>query len=147
MLDLGNVALRSSGRVKLEWYETRLDIFLNRPFGEFGLYLRSRTIAFGIAAKRQVGIRTGELMSSIFQQKHEKTPYGQMIKVGSRLPYAYYHHEGTMPHIIRGRRINSRRRRTLRFTRGGVVVFRRAVMHPGTRPNRYLSDNLFIYIA
>lgn len=141
------LGLRSSGRININWYEPRLDLFLNQPFGEFGLHLKSRKIDFIIAAKRQVGVRTGELQSSIMTLKHEKTPYGQLIRVGSRLKYAYYHHEGTAPHIIRGRRVNATRRRVLRFVRGGTVVFRHSVAHPGTRPNRFLSDNLPIFVV
>lgn len=41
---------------------------------------------------------------------------------------------GTRPH-----RIEARRGRALRFQAGGETLFRRAVNHPGTRPDPYLD--------
>ena len=71
---------------------------------------------------------------------HDRAPYGQVMKVGSDVRHALWHHEGTRPHPIVGRRV-------LRFVKNGKVVFAHKVMHPGTRPNRYLSDNLRIFVA
>jgi hypothetical protein len=52
---------------------------------------------------------------------------------------AFYHHEGTRPHVIR-----PRRRKALRFlsSRAGGIVFARRVFHPGTRANPFLRDAL-----
>lgn len=64
---------------------------------------------------------------------------GLVARVGSDAPTALLHHEGTRPHEI-----VPRTARVLRFhwPKAGRVVYLRRVQHPGTRPNRYLTDNL-----
>jgi len=42
---------------------------------------------------------------------------------------------GTRPHIIRARRAQA-----LRFVVSGVVLFRKWVRHPGTRPTHFLTE-------
>lgn len=74
---------------------------------------------------------------------------GPAVLVGSEHPIAYLHHEGTRPHVIRPRRA-----KTLRFAvsggsaifapGGGFIVFAREVHHPGTAPNRYLTDAMSV---
>lgn len=59
------------------------------------------------------------------------------VLVGSDVPYAIFVHEGTRPHVIRPRRA-----RVLVFYVGNQKVVARSVNHPGTKPNRYLTDNL-----
>ena len=61
------------------------------------------------------------------------------VLVGSDLPYALYHHEGTRPHTIRARRS---RRLVFFWPKAARVMFLPRVRHPGTRPNRYLTDAL-----
>lgn len=134
-------------RIKFEPYEIALTYYLNEPRGQVGRYLYDKSITFITAAQRQVGVRTGELRSSITIHQKSRTKTGQTWKIGSYMPYAAMHHEGTRPHMIQGKRVNQYRRRVLRFSQGGTVVFAHRVMHPGTRPNRYLSDNLRIFIA
>lgn len=117
-------------RAYFEWY-------LNSPQGPVGQYLLRRAYILIAAARRQVGVRTGALRSSIHVMKRMRAVRGQYVEVGSKLPYARLHHEGTQPH-----QITPRNNRVLRFQgRRGVVVVP-TVQHPGTRPNRYLSDNL-----
>lgn len=60
------------------------------------------------------------------------------MRVIAQKPYAYFLHEGTPPHEIRPRRVSA-----LRFysQRAAGFVFARVVHHPGTKPNRYLSDS------
>lgn len=55
--------------------------------------------------------------------------------VVNRAKYAAAVHDGTGPHIIR-----ARRKRALRFTVGGQVVFARSVRHPGTRGRPWLME-------
>ena len=113
-----------------------LDDMLNSPRGMVGKYLRGKGLAIKAAAKGQVGFKTGALRASI-HMRHSRDVRGQYIKIGSPLSYARAHHEGTRPHLIL-----PKTRRSLRFFTDGFMVFAHMVRHPGTRPNRYLTDNL-----
>jgi Bacteriophage protein of unknown function (DUF646). len=90
------------------------------------------------AARAQVGKDTGELARSIH---YNIKRWGGLpeVEVGSEHPIAYIHHEGTRPHAIRARNAQF-----LRFSAKGRVVYDRTVMHPGTKPNRFLTDNLYL---
>jgi len=116
--------------------EPILDRYLNAPRGEVGKYLRRRGLLILAAAKAQVGVRTGALRASI-HMRHLRDTRGQFVRIGSPLPYARAHHEGTRPHLIRPRTAQ-----ILVFRTRGQVVYTHLVRHPGTRPNRYLTDNL-----
>lgn len=122
-------------------YKPVLDYELKQPQGMVGRHLHARGRAIQTAARAQVGVRTGALKASIAVSQ-ERAIGGQIVKVGSTLPYALMHHEGTRPHVI-----THNRGGMLRFTRGTRIVYTREVMHPGTRPNRYLSDNLYLALA
>ena len=113
-------------------------MMLKSPVGEVGRFLAGRARLIVIGAKRQVGKKTRKLQQSI-HSRQSRTAYGQMVWIGSEVEYALAHHEGTKPHLI-----TPNRAQVLRFTRGSSVVFAHAVMHPGTKANRYLSDNLRI---
>ena len=115
-----------------------LDFLLNDPYGPVGRYLFARGRIVMAAAKNQVGVNTGRLKSSI-HIRQERAPFGQQIRIGSPLSYALMHHEGTRPHII-----TPNRAQVLRFSSGGRIIYTHAVKHPGTRPNRYLTDNLYL---
>lgn len=116
--------------------EKALDDMLNSPRGMVGRYLRGRGLAIKAAAKGQVGFKTGALRASI-HMRHSRDARGQYVKIGSPLSYAQAHHEGTKPHLI-----TPKTRGALRFFTDGFMVFAHKVRHPGTRPNRYLTDNL-----
>jgi hypothetical protein len=100
------------------------------------------------AAKRQVrlghvhgGGGHGNLRDSIVKRLQTSTGGTGMpvVVVGSSHPIALIHHEGTRAHMIR-----PSRRKALRWpgaTQSGWV-FAKYVHHPGTRPNRYLTDNI-----
>jgi hypothetical protein len=109
---------------------------LKSPSGHVGRYLTKKAIIVTAKAKSQAGIKTGALKRSI-SWNYGVNAAGPYVRIGSPLSYAYLHHEGTAPHIIR-----PRQRRYLKFTSKGSIVFSRRVRHPGTRPNRYLTDNL-----
>jgi len=115
-----------------------MDHLLNDPYGPVGRYLFARGRAIMAGAKNQVGVKTGRLKASI-HMRQERAPFGQVLRVGSPLSYALMHHEGTRPHII-----TPDRAKVLRFTSGGRVIYTHAVKHPGTRPNRYLTDHLHL---
>lgn len=113
-----------------------LRTLLISPRGMVGLHLRKIGRRLKASAKRQVGVRTGALRSSI-HMRHFRDPRGQYIRVGSSLNYARLHHEGTRPHLIL-----PRKRAILKFYSRGQIVRTQMVRHPGTKPNRYLTDNL-----
>ena len=108
----------------------------NNPDGMVGKYLAKKGRRLEVLAKAQAGVRTGALRASI-HMRHARDPRGQYVMVGSRLNYALMHHEGTKPHLIVA---NSAK--VLRFVKGSSIVYAHSVMHPGTKANRYLSDNL-----
>jgi hypothetical protein len=66
-----------------------------------------------------------------------------VVTVGSEDPIALLHHEGTRPHVI-----VPRNAAYLVFwsDRAGRVIYTKRVMHPGTKPNRYLTDNLHLAV-
>jgi hypothetical protein len=117
-----------------------MDYMLNNPGGMVGRYIFMKGVQIMMAAKRQVGVSTGRLMQSI-HVRHLRDSRGQFVRVGSDVSYAAIHHEGARPHIIVANRAQA-----LRFSSGGRIVYTRKVNHPGTRPNRYLSDNLYIAV-
>lgn len=119
---------------KVTFYEPVLDRYLNQPGGEVGRYLEGKGRQILVLAKSQAGLRTGALRSSI-HMRHSKDPKGQYIKIGSSLPYALMHHEGTKPHMI-----YPRKAKQLRFVKRGQVIYASAVRHPGTKANKYLTD-------
>ena len=112
------------------------DFAFNNPRGYVGLHLRRLGSRILAAARSQVGVRTGALRASL-HMRHFRDPRGQYVRIGSSRKYAYLHHEGTRPHLIL-----PKKRQVLRFYSRGQVVVTHMVRHPGTRPNRYLSDNL-----
>lgn len=85
-------------------------------------------------ARELVGVKTGNLKSTIVKRV---TPGhgGLVVLVGSSLPYARFHHDGTKPHVIRPRNPDG----VLAFEVGGETRFARFVNHPGTRPNPFLT--------
>ena len=122
---------------RIIWDYAELDYLLNQRIGPVGQDLQARADRVKWAAKAQAGIRTGALKLSI-HTNYERTAMGPKILVGSPLPYALAHHEGTRAHII-----FPKSERVLRFRgKGGVIVHADSVLHPGTKPNRYLTDNL-----
>lgn len=120
----------------IDWYKQPLDQLLVSPDGDVGRYLAYKGKLIEAAAKAQVGRKTGALRASIHMRHKRNTRY-QYIEVGSRLKYARMHHEGTKPHLI-----YPQKKTVLRFFSKGQIVHTHLVRHPGTRPNRYLSDQL-----
>jgi hypothetical protein len=119
--------------------EKPLDTLLNSPNGDVGMYMKKRTKIFIMLAKAQAHVRTGMLRKRI-SADHTRLVSGQKIVVTAAVGYALMHHEGTRPHVIMGHQ-----GRRMRFVSGGKVHYATRVMHPGTRPNRFLSDNLRVY--
>lgn len=98
-------------------------------------------------AKRRVGV------SQPVPGERRKRPHGQLrdtivkrvvtqgddvvVQVGSSDPIALLHHEGTPPHAIHGNPLL-----VFFWPRVGRVVAFPRVNHPGTKPNRYLTEAL-----
>lgn len=103
--------------------------------GDTRRMLDARMTPVQVAAVRQVGKRTGKLARQTVKTAGVDGR-SAWARVGGG-DVSLLHHEGTRPHII-----TPSRRRTLRFVVGSRTVFATRVRHPGTRPNRYLADNL-----
>ena len=121
---------------KLELNQRALDFLINSPRGPVGIYLYRKALQIKTMARGQVGVDTGALKKSIHIRRG-RTGVGQYVEIGSNLRHAYMHHEGTRPHVILPKTA-----KMLRFSAGGRMVYTRKVSHPGTRANRYLSDQL-----
>jgi hypothetical protein len=128
----------SFGTTRIVFRKTTLDFTLNSPYGPVGRHMFVRGRAIVGAAKAQVGVDTGRLKNSI-SMSQSRAVYGQSMTIGSPLRYALAHHEGTRPHII-----TPDRAQVLRFSSRGRIVYARSVRHPGTKPNKFLADNLYL---
>ena len=124
-----------------------LDSILSSPNGDAVRLMMRRAEYLQNAAKGQIrlghihgGGGHGNLRDSINKRIMTSVTGGMPIAVvGSSHPIALIHHEGTRPHMIR-----PRYRKALRFpgfTKSGWV-FSKWARHPGTAPNRYLTDNI-----
>ena len=125
-------------------YEAELKKFLNTDYKKDAVtlwkYLEKRNMKALIGARRQVGVKTGALQRNI-RSYHLGNATGQYAGLIADKPYALMHHEGTKPHIIRPANPGG----TLVFRKGSRVISTREVRHPGTKPNRYLSNQLIHY--
>ena len=106
------------------------------PRGMVGDYLRKVGAKLRILAAAQAGVKTG-LTRAMMNYKLTSSGRGLAVLVGSDSRVALMHHEGTSPHTILPRHA-----KTLRFYSHGRIVYAKVVHHPGTKPNRYLTDNL-----
>lgn len=126
--------------VKLVLYKPVLKFEMTNQAGMVGrhLYVIANRVLRG--AKRQVGIQTGALRKSL-HIKYQIVGGVPSVKIGSDLSYAHMHHDGTAPHTIEPKNGG-----VLVFNKGSRVIRTTAVRHPGTKANRYLSDQLRIHI-
>jgi hypothetical protein len=124
--------------IEIVFRPAALDNLLHEPSGTVGRHLAAVGRRIVAAAKQQVGVDTGRLKNSI-HMRHVRAGVGQFIEVGSPVKHALVHHEGSRPHLI-----VPNRAQVLRFTSGSRVIYTHTVRHPGTRPNRYLTDNLYL---
>lgn len=101
-----------------------------------GRYFRQKGILLESLAKQQVGKKSRALQRSIHYTLNHQNG-GFLVRVGSDNKIALLHHNGTRAH-----KIFPKRAKTLRFHSHGKIVFAKVVNHPGTKANRYLTDNL-----
>jgi hypothetical protein len=125
-----------------------LDEMLRGPNGYVVKYLIKQAEKVQAAAKNQCGYDAagggdhGHLRDSIVKRVMASPGGGDPnVQVGSSHPIALIHHEGTKPHMILPTSAS-----VLAFPAdwGDVngIAFAAQVNHPGTAPNRYLTDNL-----
>lgn len=91
---------------------------------------------------RPTGRRPGQLRDTIVKRMVEEGG-APAVLVGSEDPIALPHHEGTNPHTIRATSRSGFKPGGvphLVFWVGGQVMAKVSVLHPGTRPNRFLTD-------
>lgn len=112
------------------------DHVLRAKDGVVGHYMEDKSVELVMLAKLQVGKKTLALMNSI-NYRLESGGDGLKSTVYSDNSVAFMHHEGTRPHDIQ-----ARPGKTMRFEHRGRIVYAKLVHHPGTKPNRYLTDNL-----
>lgn len=118
------------------------------PGGLVWNHLERKAKRVQAAARVQAPVRTGCLRASILPRPVEEVPGGLGIRIvsdttpcsPSRTSYSLFVHEGTQPHTIVGNPI-------LAFhwangPNGPGTYFFRSVHHPGTKANRFLTDNL-----
>ena len=128
-----------AGETVLVFREPEIERLLHSTSGTVGRHIDLLGKLVVIAAKGQVGTRTGALKASI-HSRVDRGLHGPEAKIGSALKYALLHHQGTKPHLILPKRPGG----MLRFSSGGRMIYTRKVMHPGTRPNHYLTDSLHV---
>jgi hypothetical protein len=120
--------LKFGGSLNLD--DAALDTLLNAPGGDVGRYLRKKGVQMVAGAKRDVGVRTGALRTSITADV-DRIPVGQRLTVSARTKYAFVHHQGSRPHNITMKLTSKRGRR-----------YAKTITHPGTKPNHYLTKQL-----
>lgn len=129
---------------KVVFREPQLLAELHGPTGGLWKYLDRRSAVALANSKQLVGVKTGRLRKSL-HVRHLATPYGQVVKIGSDVPYAYMHHRGTPPHLI----MPDKAPELVFFGKsgtGGMKLIRtQLVRHPGTKANRYLSSQLRMF--
>ena len=99
--------------------------------------ISKRTRKATTLAKAQVGKDTRALYRSISSRVSAGSRGGVTGVVTANNKIALMHHNGTRPHIIM-----ANKKSTLRFKSRGKIVYAKVVRHPGTKPNRYLTDSL-----
>lgn len=122
---------------KLSLYKPILNFELRNNYGMVGKYMHKVGNRVAQRARRQVGVKTGRLRASIRFQ-HIRYKGETAVKVGGYTSYALMHHQGTRPHIITPNKPGTQ----LVFMKGSKIIRTPMVKHPGTRANKYLTDQL-----
>jgi hypothetical protein len=122
---------------KLVIYEGIFNFEMRDPKGMVGRSMSVLGSKMVVKAKAQVGKKTGALARSIGMSV-SRAAYGVKLTVYARDKKAFMHHEGTRPRVILPKNPGG----VLIFSKGTRVIKTERVMHPGTRPNRFLSDQL-----
>lgn len=135
--------------INIRLYPGQISALLNGPQGPVYRRLIEDAERVKVEAQRLVGVhqpvpgerrsrRPGTLRDSIVKRPAMEGDTITFV-VGSDDPIALLHHEGTQPHVIAARR---KPRLVFFWPKVGRVVSFKRVNHPGTKPNRYLTDAL-----
>jgi hypothetical protein len=131
----------------LKFREQELYKELQTSSGGLWRYLEVQGAKAVAGAQRKVGVKTGALRKSIHKRHlgYTVSGGGQYLMVGSwTVPYAELHHRGTKPHLITPKATSGAGKGVLTFSsKKGGIVYTTAVLHPGTKPNNYLSSQLY----
>lgn len=137
-----------AGEFYVRWKPVELAQVINGPTGPVMRHLLNRAEIVRQGAKRRVGYSKPDPLGRPYPKANHlrDTIVKRMGRVGSEAailigsddPVALIHHEGTVPHVI----VPKRAPRLVFMGRDGTVVYARRVNHPGTKPNRYLTDSL-----
>lgn len=122
---------------KLVIYENVLNLEMRSPKGMVGRSMSVLGSKMVIGAKAQVGKDSGALARSIGMSV-SRAAYGVKLTVHAKDKKALMHHQGTRPRLILPKNPGG----VLVFSKGTRVIVTKRVMHPGTKPNRFLSDQL-----
>jgi hypothetical protein len=122
---------------KLVIYDNVLNFEMRNPGGMVGKHMSLLGLRMLDKARAQVGKDTGALARSIGMSV-DRAAYGVKLTVYAKNKKAFMHHEGTRPHVILPKDPGG----ILVFSKGTRVIKTKRVMHPGTRANRFLSDQL-----
>ena len=118
-----------------------MEELMHSPTGMCGRWLYGQAQRVQYAAKIQCPKRTGKLSQSIVKRPVLTSELGLSVIIGAYQPYATFVHEGTKPHVILPKSAKA-----LHWINGeGQSVFAKSVHHPGTKANRFLADNLYIF--
>lgn len=144
------MTFQTSARGYVRLNQAEMNRFLRAANGPVVRDLVIRATRVQLAAQQQVrlghvhaggtnfGKGVGNLRSSIRKRIIPAAGGGSpSVVVGSDDPIAMIYHQGAKPHVIKPRRA-----RVLVFWTGSGRVITNRVNHPGTPPNRYLTDNL-----
>ena len=121
--------------------------------GPLARHLIRKTTAFQLRARAQAPRKTGCLQDSIVKRAiYDKAGTLTILVVADTTPcsptrtaYAMFVHEGTKAHVIQGNP-------TLAFhwdegPNGPGVYFFASVNHPGTKANKFFTDNISAFAA
>lgn len=136
--------IRLSGRnIRVELYPGEPKLWV-REGPEVRADLERRMSKVQRVARARVRVRTGTLLSTIRKNGGvtARGVYVDVIAGGKGVRYVGVEEFGSAPHRITVRNRGRRTRRSLRFTVGGQVVFRRSVQHPGTTGTFFLTRSL-----
>jgi len=133
------------GKIKIN--EAAFDYVFNMPEGApVGRWMHRQGTKTLALAKAGVHVRSGALKAAL-EMKQDRRGAGrqQQVRIGAyvgkKRGYALYHHEGTLPHEISGRRGGF-----LVFTSHGKKIMKKTVKHPGNKPNPYLTRPMRLFM-